>query len=101
MMEAGLFLEHVATILGELRAAQATLGVKQEEANVLKQVMSEQGAAGIKAYFKIRKEAVSLRAKIAAGELKLEGFIESCKRKQRKEHMAKNWTDREEEAISE
>ncbi len=75
--------------------------LKQEEAIVLKQIMIEEGAAGIKAYFRIKKETVSLQARVASGKRKLEAFIESCKRKQRNKHMAKNWTDREEAAISE
>ncbi len=91
----------MADIVGELQEAQTMIRLKQEESIVLKQLIIEEGAAGIKAYFRIKKETVSLEARVATARMKLQGFIASCKSKQRNKHMTKNWTDREEEAISE
>ncbi len=91
----------MADIVGGLQEAQEMIELKQEESSVLMQLITEEGAAGIKAYFRIKKEAVSLQARVATARMKLQGFIEVCKRTQRRKHGAKNWTDREEEAISE
>ena len=77
--EKGRFLEHGAEIMRELREAQGKVSVKREQAAVLKQAMLQEGLAGIEAYFKIREEISSLEANIGAAELKLTGFIESCR----------------------
>ncbi len=74
----GVFLEHAAGIIGELRAAQAKIRVKREKATVLKSVMLQGGLSGIEAHFRTKEEIVSLDAVIGAAEMKLEGFIKSC-----------------------
>ena len=76
--ERGLFLEHGAGIIGELRAAQGKIRVKREQATVLKSVMLQGGLSGIEAHFKIKEEIVSLEAVIEAAEMKLEGLVQSC-----------------------
>ncbi len=74
----GVFLEHAAGIIGELRAAQAKIRVKREKATVLKSVMLQGGLSGIEAHFRTKEEIASLDAVIGAAEMKLEGFIKSC-----------------------
>jgi len=76
--EKGVFLEHVAGIIGELRAAWGKVTVKREQAAVLREAMLQEGLAGINAFFAIKEEIVSLDAAIEAAELKLSGFIEAC-----------------------
>jgi hypothetical protein len=76
--EKGQFLEHGAEILGELLEKTARIGLKQEQAHVLKQAMIQEGLTGIEAYFKILEEIAVLEAKASTSELKLIGFIESC-----------------------
>ena len=74
----GLFLEHGATILSELRTAQGKIRVKREKAAVLKSVLLQGGLSGIEAHFRTKEEIVSLEAVIEAAEMKLSGLVQSC-----------------------
>jgi len=76
----GQFLEHAASILRELREAQARIAVKKEKAQVLQSVMIEEGLDGIESYFQLREEVVVLEEVAAAAKMKLTGFIESCRK---------------------
>ena len=78
--EMGEFLEHAASILRELREAQARIEVKKEKAQVLQSVMIEEGLDGIESYFQLREEVVVLEEVAAAAKMKLTGFIESCRK---------------------
>ncbi len=74
----GVWLEHGAAILSELRAGQGKIRVKREQAAVLKSVLLQGGLSGIEAHFRIREEIVALEAQIEGAEMKLSGLIESC-----------------------
>ncbi len=74
----GVFLEHGATILSELKAAQGKIRVKREKAAVLRSAMLQGGLSGIEAHFKIKEEIASLQAVIEAAEMKLSGLVDSC-----------------------
>ncbi len=76
--EMGEFLEHAASILRELREAQALIAVKEEKATVLREVMLQEGLGGIESFFQIREEVVVLEEVAAAAKMKLTGHILAC-----------------------
>jgi len=94
-MEKGKFLEHGAGLIQELWEAEARIAVKLEQAEVLRQVMIQEGLEGIQAYFRMREEIAGLEAKVVAAELKLRGFVDACaKGKQSGEKIITPFNDR-------
>ena len=68
-------------IILEIESAQMQLKVIEEEANVLKQAMVQEGVQGIKSYFEVKKEIAETKAKLKVAKNKFKAILTVCGKK--------------------
>ena len=91
-------VEHLAELYAEYQSQSAIMAALEEEKQVLKRTMLDDGATGITAYFGLIKEVEQARSKMNGAERKIINWLELCgyqrteDRGQKTENVATNRT---------